>query len=264
MAVILITGAAKRVGRAIAIALGNIESGAVTRAQQHKIIVHYNASSHEAHQVVADIIGNGGHAHAIKQDLFADNASTILFENAVKIYGRIDVIINSASIFMPDTLSDLSLDLWQKHQAIHVTVPMMLTHLLYNSCPDNAVKGDVVKNIINIIDQRVVRPTPEFFSYTASKMFMASLTKQCAVACSPKVRVNAIAPGSTLPSMRQSQEDFNQQAKLTPLGIAVDVGDIVNAIDFVLKSQSMTGEVITLDSGQSLDWKTENFLQCKE
>jgi enoyl-[acyl-carrier-protein] reductase (NADH) len=95
-------------------------------------------------------------------------------------------------------------------------------------------------------------------------MFLVSLTKQCAVACSPFLRVNGISPGSTLPSIRQSQEDFNQQAKLTPLEKAVSINDIIHAVDFLIKCPSITGEIITLDSGQNFDWRTKNFLECKE
>ena len=252
MTVILITGAAKRIGKAIALAV----------AGNNKIIIHYNNSFNDAQDVANTIINNGGNATILHQNLLDNNAPEILFTNALKIYGSVDTIINCASIFMHDTIYNFSSDLWQQHQIIHVTVPIIMTHLLTKHITNN--NKNITGNVINIIDQRIKRPTPEFFSYTASKMFMASITQQCAIACSPKVRVNGIAPGSTLPSPRQNHDDFIKQSLLTPLQMAVNVSDITNAVNFILKAHSMTGEIITLDSGQNLDWKTSNFLNCKE
>ncbi len=254
MTVILITGSAKRIGKAIALALG--------LNTQNKIIVHYNDSYENAQEVVNMITQNGGHAKVLHQNLLDTHASETLFDNAVKIYGRIDTIINSASIFLEDTIDNFSYDLWHKHQTIHVTVPMILTQLLTKHIKNRPEAS--VGNIINLIDQRIKRPTPAFFSYTASKMFMASLTLQCAISCSPVVRVNGIAPGSTLPSPRQTQGDFLKQAHMTPLQKSVSLDDITNAVTFILNSHSMTGEIITLDSGQNFDWQTKNFLHCKE
>ncbi len=252
MGVILITGGAKRIGNAIAFAV----------AHTHKVIIHYHHSKNEAQDLADTIINSGGHANLLHQDLTADNAAENLFNNAINIYGTVNTIINSASIFLSDTLHNLSHDLWQQHQAIHVTVPMLMTHLLMNHIIHN--KNSDIGNVINIIDQRVKRPTPEFFSYTASKMFLESLTKHCAIACSPYVRVNGISPGSTLPSPRQNELDFIKQAESTPLGIPVHVSDITNAVTFILNSNAMTGEIITLDSGQNFDWRTQTFLTCKE
>lgn len=249
MAVILVTGAAKRIGQAIAIALGI----------NHKLIIHYNNSYDEALETSEKIRSNGGQADIVQQNLLDDHASIDLFTKAKGIFGQIDVIINSASLFLPDTLQNLSDELWQQHQKIHVTVPMQLTHFLMQH-----ISGDNTGNVINIIDQRINRPTPKFFSYTASKLFLASLTKQCAIACAPIIRVNGIAPGATLPNMRQSQNDFDKQSKLTPLSIPVELSDITNAVQFILNTPSMTGEIITLDSGQGLDWQTPNYLQCVE
>jgi NAD(P)-dependent dehydrogenase (short-subunit alcohol dehydrogenase family) len=252
MGVILITGGAKRIGKAIALAVAN----------QHKIIIHYHHSEIEANDVAHAIINAGGHASTLQQDLTDNNAAETLFKNAIKIYGTVDSIINSASLFLSDTMHDLSHDLWQQHQAIHVTVPMILTHLLTHHIKNH--KESKIGTVINMIDQRVKRPTPEFFSYTASKMFLEALTKHCAVACSPYVRVNGISPGSTLPSPRQNEADFIKQAGSTPLGIPVHLSDITNAVTFILNSTSITGEIITLDSGQNFDWRTQTFLTCKE
>lgn len=252
MGVILITGGAKRIGKAIALSV----------AHTHKVIIHYHHSKDDAQEVVDTIIKFGGDASLLHQNLTADNAAETLFNNAISIYGTVNTVINSASIFLSDTLHHLSHDLWRQHQAIHVTVPMLLTHFLMKHIMDN--KDSDSGTVINLIDQRVKRPTSEFFSYTASKMFLESLTKHCAVACSPYVRVNGISPGSTLPSPRQNEADFIKQAQSTPLGIPVRVSDITNAVTFILNSNSMTGEIITLDSGQNFDWRTQTFLTCKE
>jgi len=252
MSIILITGAAKRIGQAIALAM----------SKNHKIIIHYNQSHKEALQTAQQINANGGIAEIVQQDLCEENAGEQLFLKAIKIFGDIDIIINSASIFLPDTLDTLCTKLWQKHLAIHVNTPLLLTHCLYKHYQYG--NPSLCKHIIHIIDQRIDRPTPEFFSYTASKMQLAALTKQCAVACAPIIRVNAIAPGSTLPSMRQTDEDFNKQAALNPLKIAVQLDEITRAMNFIIESPSMTGQIITLDAGQHLDWRTQSFLECTE
>lgn len=249
MQTILITGAAKRIGKAIALSV----------FKNYNVIIHYNHSKNDAIETAQEISALGGQVDIIQQDLCAENAAFDLFNHASKVFGSIDVIINSASIFLPDTLDELSYDLWQKHHQIHVNIPMQLTQLLYKHISDPH-KG----NIINILDQRIHRPTPQFFSYTASKLSMASLTRYCAIACSPKIRVNGIAPGAVLPSMRQTPQDFEKQANMTPLKTPVSVSDITNAVTFILNSPSMTGEIITLDSGQNFDWQTPNFLECVE
>jgi NAD(P)-dependent dehydrogenase (short-subunit alcohol dehydrogenase family) len=253
MAVILITGGAKRIGKAIAQSVFH----------NNKVIIHYHNSDNEAKNLADWIINQGGEAVTVQQDLLQNNASETLFKNALNYYGTIDTIIHVASLFLHDTLYDFSAELWQKHQTIHVTVPMILTHLLTKHFIDTNKK--TFGNIIHLIDQRIKSPTPEFFSYTASKMFLGALTRQSAIACSPHhIRVNAICPGSTLPSPRQTDDDFLQQARLNPLGMAVNVSDITNAVQFILNSQAITGEIITLDSGQNFDWRTINFLESKE
>jgi NAD(P)-dependent dehydrogenase (short-subunit alcohol dehydrogenase family) len=247
---ILITGSAKRIGQHLALSLA--QSG-------HNIIIHYHNSETDAITTKEKIQSFGGSAWLVKQDLMQENAAENLFEISLKHAGTIDAIINSASIFEPDTLEHFSQSLWDNHHKIHVHVPLKLTQLLLESTQNNHQSS-----VINILDQRVKRPTPLFFSYTASKMAMASLTIQCAISCAPKVRVNGISPGATLPSTRQTQENFNLQCKTTPLSITVFPDDIARAALFLIQTPSITGEIITIDSGQNLDWRTNGFLHCIE
>ena len=119
-------------------------------------------------------------------------------------------------------------------------------------------------NIINIIDQRIFKLTPFFFSYTISKVGLYTLTKTSAMSLAPKIRVNGIAPGPTIKNKRQSKKNFRKQYLATPLRKQVDVGEICNAVDFIIKNRSITGQVIALDSGQSLNWQTPDILGLKE
>lgn len=257
MAHILITGAARRIGKAIASSLAH---------QGHLVLVHYNRSGSEAAQLCDHIHRQGGQAHPIAQDLLQENAAQQLFNASLEICDHLDVIINVASIFEKDNLENFSQNLWRQHQTIHVEVPLRLTQLLYHYAQKAQLQNQVAQDfsVINFTDQRVKRPNPDFFSYTASKMFLMSMTQHCAIAASPYVRVNGIAPGVTLANIRQTPQDFVQQAALTPLARQVPLEDIQNAVTFLIQSHSITGEMITLDSGQNFDWRTENYLTCKE
>ena len=166
--------------------------------------------------------------------------------------------INNASMFENDKLENFSSDSWNKHLNINLKAPAMLTKEFAKN-----IKGKN-NNIINIIDQRVFKLTPFFFSYTLSKTGLYTLTKTSAMSLAPKIRVNGIAPGPTIKNKRQSKIHFKKQYLATPLKQQVNVDEISNAVDFFIKNSSITGQVISIDSGQSLNWQTPDIMEGKE
>ena len=166
--------------------------------------------------------------------------------------------INNASIFENDKLENFSSDSWNKHLNINLKAPAILTKEFAKNIKNKN------NNIINIIDQRVFKLTPFFFSYTLSKTGLYTLTKTSAMSLAPKIRVNGIAPGPTIKNKRQSKIHFKKQYLATPLKKQVNVDEISNAVAFFIKSSSITGQVISIDSGQSLNWQTPDIMRGKE
>ena len=167
-------------------------------------------------------------------------------------------LINNASLFENDKLENFTIDSWEKHLRTNLRAPAYLTK---NFAKNIRGKNN---NIINIIDQGIFKLTPFFFSYTISKVGLYTLTKTSAMSLAPKIRVNGIAPGPTLKNKRQSKKHFRKQYLATPLRKQVDVGEICNAVDFIIKNRSITGQVIALDSGQSLNWQSPDIIKGKE
>ena len=165
---------------------------------------------------------------------------------------------NNASLFENDKLENFSLDSWENHISTNLKAPATLSKSFSKN-----VRGKN-NNIINIIDQRVFKLTPFFFSYTLSKTGLYTLTKTSAMSLAPNIRVNGIAPGPTLKNKRQSEKHFKKQYLATPLKRQVEVEQVCNAVDFFIKNKSITGQVIALDSGQSLNWQTPDIMQGKE
>ena len=169
-----------------------------------------------------------------------------------------DCLINNASLFENDKLENFSSKSWEKHIFTNLRAPALLSREFSKN-----IKGKN-NNIINIIDQRVFKLTPYFFSYTLSKTGLYTLTKTTAMSLSPNIRVNGIAPGPTIKNQRQSEKHFKKQYLATPLKRQVDVQEICNAVDFFIKNRSITGQVIAVDSGQNLNWQTPDILKGKE
>lgn len=237
---VLVTGAAQRIGRAIALSLA--EEG-------WQVAVHYNGSSNEADATVREISNAGGTAITVQAELADEAAVSSLIPEISKQLGPVTAVINNASLFEEDTIESATKTSWDRHMAVNFRAPFLLTQ----SLAENRPKGEK-SNIINIIDQRVGNLTPYFTSYTLSKSALWTLTQTSAAALAPDIRVNAIGPGPTLPSVRQSQEQFDRQVALTPLQVQVDPEEICKAVLFVLATPSMTGQLLTLDSGQHLGW----------
>ena len=242
---IIITGGATRMGAAIARKLSgpNIE-----------ILIHYNKSKLKAEKLKKELSSKGTKVYLVKGDLSKETDIKKIIKFAKSKLKFFDCLINNASLFENDKLENFSLDSWSKHLRTNLRAPALLTKEFAKN-----VKGKN-NNIINIIDQRVFKLTPYFFSYTLSKTGLYTLTKTSAMSLAPNIRVNAIAPGPTIKNQRQSEKHFKKQYLATPLKRQVDVEQICNAVDFFIKNISITGQVLAIDSGQNLNWQTPDVM----
>lgn len=236
----LVTGAGQRIGRACALALA--EAG-------FAVAVHYNSSGTEAEKVAAAIRAKGRKAIAIAADLADENAVAALLPRAAAALGPIGVLVNNASVFEDDTVATASRESWDRHLAINLRAPFVLIQEFARSLPEEA--GGL---IVNLLDERVWNLTPYFVSYTLSKAGLWTLTQTMALALAPRIRVNSIGPGPTLPSPRQSHEQFLQQCRSMPLQRGTGPEEIALALRFILDAPAMTGQMMALDGGQHLGW----------
>ena len=236
----LVTGAAKRIGRAVALDLA---------AHGWAVAVHYHGSAADAASAVAEIEAAGGRAVALSADLSDEDETAALIPAAADALGPLTCLINNASLFESDTLATVTRESWHSHMQVNLRAPMLLTQCFARQRPKSAPG-----NVVNIIDQRVWNLTPNFVSYTVSKAALWTLTQTMAMALAPDVRVNAIGPGPTLPSARQTEEQFRRQWSKVPLNRPVDPREICEAVRFLLDALSMTGQMIALDGGQHLGW----------
>lgn len=236
----LVTGAGRRIGRAIALDLAR---------HGWAVAVHYNYSGAEAEDVAAVIRRDGGRAAAVQANLADDGQTESLVARATAAVGPVTLLVNNASIFEKDLWDTVSRESWDQHMQINLHAPFVLMQEFARRRP----RG-VPANIVNLIDERVWNPTPYFVSYTVSKMGLWGLTQTLALALAPEVRVNAIGPGPTLQSAHQTPEQFRRQWEMMPLKRPADVEEICRAVRFILDAPSMTGQMIALDGGQHLGW----------
>jgi NAD(P)-dependent dehydrogenase (short-subunit alcohol dehydrogenase family) len=242
---VLITGAAKRLGRALALDFGR---------RGFAVGVHYHGSLTEAQAVVAEIKAAGGDAFAAGCDLANPVAVSELVPLMARTLGPLSCLVNNASMFVYDAIETLTAEAWDRHQAVNLRAPVLLTQAFAAQAP-----ADNTGAVINIIDQRVWKPTPHFFSYSASKAGLWAVTQTLAQGLAPRVRVNAIGPGPMLQSVHQSQADFDAQAAAVPLQRGTSPEEIAAAVQFILASPAMTGQMIALDGGQHLAWATPDI-----
>ena len=247
----LVTGAARRVGRVIALALA--ESG-------YDVVVHYGGSREEAEEVADAIRAKGRRALLVQADLADPAAPERIMQSVVAGLGPPTVLVNNASRFERDELLDMTVEEWEAHLAVNLRAPVFLAQAFARAKPQGAPG-----NIINIIDQRVLKLNPLFFSYTISKAGLWTATRTLAQALAPfNIRVNAIGPGPTLPSRRMRQEDFVKQCSLTLLGCGTSPEEIAQAVHFILAAPALTGQMIVLDGGQHLLWQTPDITDVPE
>lgn len=242
MQLALITGGGVRIGRAVALKLAR--SG-------FSVAIQYNKSKADAEAAVEAIKGLGGNAACFQASL-NDQAQVASLVPAInRAMGPVTCLVNNASHFSDDRLTTLTEESWQTHMAVNVTAPVFLAQTFAAQLPA-ATKG----NIINITDQRVLRPNPLFFSYTLSKSALWAATKTMAQALAPAIRVNAVAPGPALENIYQSEGEFDAERRATLLGDGTTPEEIADAVLFILSAPSMTGQMIVLDGGQHLLWQT--------
>ncbi len=241
----LITGAAVRIGKAIALHLAK---------HGFSIAIQYRSSKADAEATVTAIRALGVEAACFQTGLAAHAEVEALFPGVGRTLGRVTCLINNASYFADDRIESLTEESWDTHFAINLKAPVFLAQAFAAQLP-----AGETGNIINIIDQRVLRPNPHFFSYTLSKSALWAATKTMAQGLAPRIRVNAIGPGPALPSIYQSAEDFEHESRSTPLGHGTTPEEIANAVSFILNSPAMTGQMIALDGGQHLLWQTPDI-----
>ena len=238
----LVTGAARRIGRAIALDLA---------ADGWLIALHCQSSIADAHEAMVQITAAGGRAWVLTADLADPVALEGLIPACIAALGTPTCLINNASLFQPDEVGRIEPGLWDRHHAINLRAPVLLAQAFARHLP-----ADAEGNIINIIDQRVWKPTPQFFSYAVSKAGLYDATAMLAQALAPRIRVNAIGPGPTAASSHQTQAQFEQQCLTLPLGHGPSPEDIAAAVRYLLSAGSITGQMIALDGGQHLAWRT--------
>jgi NAD(P)-dependent dehydrogenase (short-subunit alcohol dehydrogenase family) len=239
---VLVTGAAKRLGRAIALNLA---------AAGWNVAIHYNSSHEDADSAAQAVRAFGGEAAVLKSDLSKENETATLVERAAAEIGPLTALINSASLFENDDWQSATRKSWDDHIETNLRAPMLLSQHFAKQLPANATG-----NIINIIDQRVLKPTPQFLSYSLSKAGLHWLTTTLAQGMGPRIRVNAVGPGPTMRNARQSQEDFDRQRDATILKRGAEPADICAAIRYLLEAEAVTGQMLAVDGGQHLIWQT--------
>lgn len=239
----LVTGAARRLGRALAEALAS---------DGFLVLVHYNDSRREALEFVEDLASRGHAALAVQADLSDVARAERLVPQCAELARAqgstgLTLLVNNASVFALDTLDDFSAESWERHAAVNLRAPALLARAFARALPQPA-QG----LIVNLLDNKVFAPNPDFFSYTLSKLGLLGLTRVLAQALAPRVRVCGIAPGVTLPSDVQTAQGFERAQRLNPLERGARPDDIVAALRYLVATACVTGEVLTLDGGQNL------------
>lgn len=252
----LVTGAARRLGRAMALYLG---------ARGYDVAIHYAGSRQDAESAVAEIRGMGRVAVALQADLLVEEETAALVGRAAeRLGGPLTLLVNNASVFEYDTLASATRESWDRHFGSNLRAPFVLTQAFAAQAPapiaDAAGEPEAQAMVLNMIDQRVFKLTPEFMSYTLAKMGLWALTRTAAQALAPDIRVNGIGPGPTIRGARQSPQHFERQRAATILGRGADARDITAALGFFLDAKAVTGQIICPDGGQHLAWKTEDIL----
>ncbi len=249
----LVTGAGRRLGRAMALYLAG---------RGLDVVVHCHRSRDEADAVAAAASGLGVKSAVLEADLTIEEEMQGLVPKAVEsLGGPLTVLVNSASIFEHDTVHTCTRETWDRHIESNLRAPFVLTQAFAGQAPEPETGGEWNEStaralIVNVIDQRVRKLTPHFASYTIAKSALWALTRTSAQALAPAIRVNAIGPGPTLRGARQSREHFANQRRNTILGRGSDVTDVTGALGYFLDAPSVTGQLLCADGGQHLAWET--------
>lgn len=238
--VALVTGAADRIGSTMARRLA---------AAGYAVVVHHRGGADAAASLVTEIEATGGRAAAVRADLADRGQRAALIGSAANPFGPLTLLVNNASSFDADAAVDVNEALWDQHFAVHAEAPAFLSRDFANQLPEGA-QG----NIVNIVDERVLHLSPNYFSYTLSKSVLWTMTTTLAQSLAPRIRVNAIGPGPTLPHRGQSQQQFEQSALSNPLQINADPDAVADALMFILSARAMTGQMLAIDGGRHVDF----------
>lgn len=243
----LVTGAARRIGLAIAERLAREGRPVVLHASQR--------SAAEAERAAGAIHAQGGRAAVMVADLADAREVEGMLEAARNAFGPPTLLVNNASIFEIDSAGDFALEIYERQMAVNLRAPLMLSRNFAAALPAGAEGA-----IVNILDQRVWRLTPQYFSYTLTKSALWSATRTMAQAFAPRIRVNAVGPGPVFPNAALSETDFETETRGVPLQHAVNVSGVVDAVIYLSRAKSVTGQMIAVDSGQHLAWKTPDVV----
>jgi NAD(P)-dependent dehydrogenase (short-subunit alcohol dehydrogenase family) len=243
----LVTGAGKRIGSDIARRLAR---------EGWRLALLARASSEGARALAAEIAAGGGEAHAFSVDLADPEAGAAAFAEIAAALGPIELLVNNAAMFEADSIGALDLFLWRRQFAIDLEAPVFLAGAFAAALP-----GDREGAIVNIIDQRVLRLTPQYLSYTLAKAALWTATQTLAQALAPRIRVNAIGPGPTYPSVKQGEAGLALEAAGTLLGRPIRGEEIADAVAYLARARNVTGQLICVDAGQHLAWRTPDIVE---
>lgn len=238
MRTVLITGAAYRIGRAIARSFAD---------RGWQVVIHYRSSPEAAETLAGEIRAAGGKAVTLIADLAEADQVRSLLPRCIERAGAPHCLVNNASLYLDDELATLDERSWQAHMDINLRAPVLLAQSFAKHLP-----AGVDGNVVNIVDQRVLKPSPEFFSYAVSKSGLWWATRTMAQALAPAIRVNAVSPGPVLPSIHQTPEDFRAEASATLLKRGATPEQIASAVHFLVDTPAITGQMICVDGGQHL------------
>ncbi len=238
----IITGASKRIGRSITLRLAD---------DGYDLLIHHRSSEEQAADVAEVAVSLGVRAIIVQADLSEPDAAQLLVDAALAEFGTVDALINSASMFESDSWHDATSENLHAHMAINVFAPLSLTRAVAHAAESSdADPGSV--SVVNILDQKLTNPNPDHISYTMSKQALEVQTRMLARALAPRLRVNAVSPGHTVPSPRQSEAEFLRAQQESLLGFGPSPGDVADAVSFICQTRSVTGQVLTVDAGEHM------------
>ena len=240
-----VTGGGKRLGKAICLELARAG---------FDVAIHYRGSKDAAEAVADDVRALGRKAATVAGDLAVEDQARAVVPTAVQALGPLSVLVNNASVFEDDRVGALGRETWDAHIETNLRAPIVLTEVFAAQAPDGAA-------VVNLLDQRVLKPDPRFFSYALSRNGLWWATQTMAQALAPRIRVNGVGPGPTLPSIHQSAEDFAAEAEGTLLGKAGSPEAVAAAVLWLVDAEMVTGQMIAVDGGQHLAWRTPDIVQ---
>ena len=243
----LVTGGGKRIGRAICLALA--DAG-------YDVAIHYRSEPQEAESVADAVRSMGCRATTLQADLTDEDQVRGLIPAAVAALGPLSVLVNNASVFEDDRVGDLSRETWDKHLDTNLRAPVVLAEAFAAQAPDGSA-------IVNLLDQRVLKPDPRFFSYALSRNGLWWATRTLAQALAPRIRVNGVGPGPTLPSVHQTEAEFAAEAAGTLLQRPGSPEAVAAAVLWLVGADMVTGQMIAVDGGQHLAWQTPDILDAE-